>query len=286
MSVYANTAYMKNASKSNLPLYINCCGNEKDFSSNTAIERPSGRSDYLLLYVPTGSIHLFIEDKEYVCPEKTVVLYRPYEPQRYGFFEKDKPETFWVHFSGHATENILKKFSLESQNMISLSATDGLEALFSQMISECQSSKPYAQESASLILQSIFILIARNASEAQPSQKKSSNSIKSDAQHEITKAISCFNEQYTQKIDIDEYAQRLHMSTCWFIKTFKKYTYTTPKQYILTLRIAKAKELLESSTLSISEIASAVGFADARYFSRIFKQQSGVSPLTYRQNNW
>lgn len=284
--MYANTAYMKNASSSNLPLYINCCGNERAFSDNASVCRPAGRSDYLLLYVPVGGVHLFAEGKNIFCPEKTVILYRPFEPQEYGFLKDDNPENFWVHFSGKGVENILKRFSLHSQNIFSLTSAEGLDTLFLQMIAECQASKPYAQEAATLILQNIFVFIARNSCKTALSQEKIANGILADTPHEITKAINYFNEQYTEKIDIEEYAHSLHMSSCWFIKTFKKYTYTTPKQYILTLRISKAKELLESSTLSVSEVASAVGFSETTYFSRLFKRLTGLSPLSYRQNNW
>jgi hypothetical protein len=152
---YANTAYMKNASDSKLPLYINCCGNEREISENSSVCRPTGRSDYLLLYVPVGGIRLCVREREIICPEKTVILYRPYEPQSYSFFGNDQPENFWVHFAGREAGAILKRFSLDSQTVFSLTATQGLEDLFLQMIAECQSAKPYSQEAAALILQNI-----------------------------------------------------------------------------------------------------------------------------------
>jgi AraC-like DNA-binding protein len=277
---------MKNASDSKLPLYINCCGNEKEISENSSVCRPTGRSDYLLLYVPVGGIRLCVREREIICPEKTVILYRPYEPQSYRFFGNDHPENFWVHFAGREAGAILKRFSLDSQTVFSLTATQGLEDLFLQMIAECQSAKPYSQEAASLILQTILLFVARNSSETKRSDEEHARSTRSDVHQEITRAINYFNEQYAQRIDVEEYARSLHMSACWFIKTFKRYTYTTPKQYVLNLRLAKAKELLESSTLSISEIAAAVGFSEVTYFSRLFKRSNGVSPLTYRQRNW
>lgn len=74
------------------------------------------------------------------------------------------------------------------------------------------------------------------------------------------------------------------MSTCWFIRNFKQYTKMTPLQYILSIRIANAQSLLETTLYSMTEIASIVGYDNPLYFSRIFKKQTGLSPSEYRKN--
>ena len=51
----------------------------------------------------------------------------------------------------------------------------------------------------------------------------------------------------------------------------------------MTYRVEKAKSLLCTSVLSVSEIATAVGFSDFSYFSMIFKKQCGISPTSYRK---
>ena len=73
------------------------------------------------------------------------------------------------------------------------------------------------------------------------------------------------------------------MSVCWFIRSFKRYTGVTPLQYITTIRINKAKELLKDSGYSIQEIGSLVGYDNQLYFSRMFKKQTGCSPSQYRE---
>lgn len=57
---------------------------------------------------------------------------------------------------------------------------------------------------------------------------------------------------------------------------------TSPIKYINNLKLDKAKNMLEISNYSIAEIAQSSGFADPYYFSRFFKQQTGVSPSEYR----
>ena len=73
------------------------------------------------------------------------------------------------------------------------------------------------------------------------------------------------------------------MSISWFIRNFKQYTKTTPMQYIVSLRIANAQMLLETTSYSITEIGNIVGYDNPLYFSRIFRKQKGVSPSEYRK---
>ncbi|MNI97270.1 Arabinose operon regulatory protein [compost metagenome] len=51
-----------------------------------------------------------------------------------------------------------------------------------------------------------------------------------------------------------------------------------------TLRIEKAKELLETTELKVLEIGDRVGFENTKHFNRVFKEMQGVTPLEYRQN--
>ena len=58
----------------------------------------------------------------------------------------------------------------------------------------------------------------------------------------------------------------------------------TPKEYLLRLRLEKAKQLLLYSALSIKEIASTLDFFDQYHFSRFFRTRTGYSPTAYREN--
>jgi transcriptional regulator GlxA family with amidase domain len=55
-------------------------------------------------------------------------------------------------------------------------------------------------------------------------------------------------------------------------------------RYLRTLRLSKARELLSTTALNISEVAYAVGFEDPKYFSRVFSEEFGVSPGNFRQS--
>lgn len=58
----------------------------------------------------------------------------------------------------------------------------------------------------------------------------------------------------------------------------------TPMQHVLNLRITTAKTLLRTTTYSVSEVASIVGYDNPLYFSRLFKKQTGLPPSDFRNN--
>ena len=73
------------------------------------------------------------------------------------------------------------------------------------------------------------------------------------------------------------------MSKAYYMRMFRKYMGTTPYNYILNLRITKAKEYLEVTDMTIYEIALATNFNDDASFSTRFSTITGISPLNYRK---
>ena len=74
------------------------------------------------------------------------------------------------------------------------------------------------------------------------------------------------------------------VSTNTLYKAVKKNTGLSPTEYIRSTKIEKAKRLLKTSELSISEISEAVGIPDTNYFIRVFKNETGSSPLRFRKS--
>lgn len=80
-------------------------------------------------------------------------------------------------------------------------------------------------------------------------------------------------------------AQQLGISEVYLRKLFAHHLNTTPKQYILELRIQEAKRLLTDSIFTVSTISEKCGFSSVYYFSREFKKKTGVSPSLYAKKN-
>lgn len=84
-------------------------------------------------------------------------------------------------------------------------------------------------------------------------------------------------------IGLKEVAKALHISPYYLSHLFKDSEGVSVGRYIRDLRIARAKELLENSNLSIIEIGLEVGLGDPAYFSKIFRKETGFSPSEYRR---
>ncbi len=96
-------------------------------------------------------------------------------------------------------------------------------------------------------------------------------------------ARTFLDTHYDTPITIEGISQEIALSPYYFIRLFYRRYGQTPHQYLIRRRISKAKELLQSSDLSITEICAAVGFESLGSFSALFRRESGLSPSSYRE---
>ena len=87
---------------------------------------------------------------------------------------------------------------------------------------------------------------------------------------------------YTEKFSLQEMAGALFVNGSYLTRVFKRHTGTTPLNYHHLIRCKKAKELLASTDMSISEIGEAVGYVTPSHFSHIFRKMEGLTPGDYR----
>ena len=95
-------------------------------------------------------------------------------------------------------------------------------------------------------------------------------------------ALSHIETHLADPIRVEELAALTHLSPRQFHRIFRSVTGESPLQYQLTLRIERAKEMLQGSDETLTEIAFQCGFGDSNYFCRQFRKQTGMSPGAYR----
>ncbi len=89
-------------------------------------------------------------------------------------------------------------------------------------------------------------------------------------------------KNYRNKISLDELSQTIYLSTSYLSSYFKKQTGQTISEYMIIVRIEQAKRLLVESNDTVNQIAEQVGYSGYRYFSTLFKNITGVTPIQYR----
>ena len=98
----------------------------------------------------------------------------------------------------------------------------------------------------------------------------------------VDKIIRHIEENYNRNITRDELENIAFVNINQLSRIFKEKTGRTLHGYQMEIRITKAMELLMEGNSSISEVALAVGYDNFSYFSRLFKNRTGVSPKEYR----
>jgi len=99
---------------------------------------------------------------------------------------------------------------------------------------------------------------------------------------EIIKVQEWLDQNYQSNIIIGSVAKKFKLSVRSLNRRFKLATNSSPLQYLQSLRIEHAKELLKQSNLAVSEVADMVGYQDASYFTSLFKKVTAVTPIEYR----
>ena len=87
---------------------------------------------------------------------------------------------------------------------------------------------------------------------------------------------------YMEEIGLTELADKLHITPNYLSRLFHKHTGCKFMKYLTDLRMAKAKELLQNSSMSVQQISEAVGYHSARHFTGLFKNHYGKYPSECR----
>lgn len=259
------------------PLTVDSCGTcrLKKHASLPTITRYDENA-YQLFYIAAGKAHFWFDDAEHVVTAGHMVLYRPQEERRYIYYLEDHPEVFWVYFSGSEAAAVLQAHEIPLDGHVFYSGImPEYKNTFRRMIQELQLCQYAYRDYTAGLFQMMLVLVSR--------QRQERRSINGTTREQIEAAAAYFNENYTARINVDEYAESLHMSTAWFIRSFKQYVGLSPARYIQSLRIVNAQRLLERTKYSIGEVSEIVGYDNPLYFSRVFKKETGLSPAQYRK---
>lgn len=100
----------------------------------------------------------------------------------------------------------------------------------------------------------------------------------------VKRAQSIIHEYYNTGITLDEIASKLNITPEYLGTKFRNETGVTFSTYMKDYRMAKAKELLLGTNLKLYEIADRVGYNDPKYFSRVFKEATGMLPAEFRKS--
>ncbi len=225
---------------------------------------PNGRPRYLIHLIKKGKISVTRANGKVMHLTKgDAFINAPDEESIMKSDSNDPCEYYWIAFNGMHAKTILKK---STQSLYPRYKESGILAI-SELLDNSTS------DTIGTLLALFNVL----------------NSIKDENTEDendfVKKAVLYIESNYHKPFDVSEYAKSIGVSRSYFTTVFTERTGMSPYSLLIKERIENAKKHLDKGDLTITQIATKVGFASIDRFSSIFKRKTGISPKRYRELN-
>lgn len=132
------------------------------------------------------------------------------------------------------------------------------------------------------LVMKLIILLYREMDEwSSPPSVDASHFASRDKKAIVQSLIDYMSSHYMEAISLENISKNMYLSPIYISKIFKEETGSSPINYLIQIRLAKAKEILETNKMPVNLVAKAVGYSDAYYFSKLFKKYYGIAPSKY-----
>jgi AraC-like DNA-binding protein len=238
-------------------------------------KRQGGCQQYILIKCLKGIGYIRIRKHVHKIEANRVAIIPKGVPHSYWADDDNPWSIHWIHFDGPSVLEkypILKEFQLQKlyrnqSTTITSSFVTMLDNLNFFMI---ESTVEHAVLTLRYILNTIFIGIVFT---------------KPEKEDHVKNAISFMKSNVFSSLTLSEIAEECNISKSQLSLLFSKEMNTSPINFFLTLKIELAVKYLLLTDMNIKEIGYRLGFKDQYYFSRLFKNIMGVSPLQYKKEN-
>ncbi|SDC16025.1 AraC-type DNA-binding protein [Paenibacillus sp. UNCCL117] len=237
--------------------------------------------DYYLIHTVVAGQGVFrCRNTDYrLGPGHSFVIF-PGELVRYDCEDGNPWKYRWAAFKGARAEELLAVCGLTRNAPTALAERPRrMNALYHKLEQSLRGEGQLRKELAAGGVLRLILAEYSTASAVGEVSKEDSPVI----ERQIEQAIRWLTLQYYQPISIEEMAKSLGYHRTHLSKMFKQHTGLSPMQYLLKVRMERAKLLLQES-LTVEQVASSIGFADPLYFSKQFKKCYGLTPSEYRQD--
>lgn len=257
----------KSKSSMDYPLIINTAG-YCDVRYLFETFNPAGRDDYYLIYIVEGELTLDIDCKKHTAKRGSAIIFPP--KCSYKYSGKEHLFYFFAHFTGSYAADFLKECGFDKLPcIIENDFNTDTQKRFDLLVNTFLHNEKLSIQRCACLLQEILLDICLDASDKTKSSP-------------INASLEYIHSFFTETINIPYLAGLENLSNSRYVTVFKKHMGKSPSEYIIELRLQLAKNMLDSTNMSIKQISKYVGYNDQYFFSRIFKKHLGISPQKYR----
>jgi AraC-like DNA-binding protein len=203
----------------------------------------------------------------------------PGVPHQYGAADQHPWTIFWVHVVGEQLPAYIEALGTTTAEPVVMLGEDTLlKTLFQEVLGELENG--YAHLNllyASHAMAHLLGAMIRRRHQGQMGAP--------DPQHRIAHSITTMKCELDKPLRIAQLAAVAGFSASAFARLFKAQIGYSPKDYFTRLKMHRACQLLDNSTLTVKEIGFQVGYEDPLHFSRVFKLINELSPTEYRDKH-
>lgn len=246
---------------------------------------PMIRDHWLLHFVLRGNGIVRVENMEYEARESQVFAIRPHQITYYQASESAPWEYFYIGFEGEWAQQVMEDIGFVREDSIVIQVPNADE-VFRLLKNIKEYIKLYLETGDGVLglygcVYGIFQLLSSGKNDEQIISGHENPNL---LQHEYTRTlISIIETSYSEKINIQELANRLHLNRSYMSELFSQDTGMSIKNYLTEKRMKMATIMLQDPRRSVKSIAASCGFDDSLYFSRAFRKYYGISPQQYRK---
>ncbi len=256
---------------------------------------PNRHENYEMVYMKKGFAVFEVAGQPVSLGPNDIVIIKPMQFHKFIVKSDNGCEFIVLNFKfenkidGEYSEIPLEDFlnfvsSRETGPHITLKVSQKNEiiVLLNRILKERESSEPGSEFLNYLLVMELFVLLSRAL------KMEWENSIKSKSpklRELISIAINFIHTNFERDISLGNIAKFVFLSPSYFTRAFKEETGMSPINYLLKVRIERAKELLADTGLKISDIALSVGFSNQQRFNEMFKKYTHLTPLQFRKKS-
>ena len=234
-----------------------------------------GINEHILMYCIDGNGWIHTENLRKPVGKGDLVFLQAKSAHEYGAAEECPWSIYWVHFIGKGVDDLFKRLEMSNHsNIMHVGERTDLTLLMAEALETLSKGYSFADLfHASACLQNFlsYILQIKTYAQLQDAKGTHLESLFHFLRHNI-------REVYT----LEQLADYMCMSKYHFARKFKARTGYPPIEYFTRMKIQKACELLETSSVEVKEISDYLSFCNPYYFSEVFKKITGHSPRAYR----
>lgn len=276
-----------------------------EYPTITHIKRDAGpfnmeqrhyHDQYEIYYLLNGERNYFINQRSYHVKKGDLVLINKNILHKTSTIDQNHPahERILIQFDENlfggirdqmAAVNLFEIFE-QQENVLSLNPEQQLwleDHLF-KLRAEKEKNMENNRDQEGLLYLKVMIIELLIFIKRVSKESSSHNLNYPDQKHKnISKIAAYISQNYQEDLSLDYLAEKFNYSSAYLSRAFKEVTGFNFVEYKNNVRIKEAGKLLQQSSLSVTEIASRVGYNNITHFGRIFKEFTELSPLAYRK---